>query len=157
MLLSPIRCCDVTIPPPCSVVNYVLHPCTLIACKCTPSVVSASLCSEHVILTQSATVVGEVTSPSRDTMCHFCAPVVYTIDNVTEPRDYNHAGCGEGSIYSQPQLYEQLGLLAMFIPAKYRYSFYNRLSQPQRILYYISIIYQLSISLSIQCNAKLVL
>ena len=41
--------------PSCSVVNYVLHPCTLIACKCTPSAigaaVSASLCSEHVILT----------------------------------------------------------------------------------------------------------
>ena len=56
MLLSPIRCCYVTKPPPtCSVVNYVLHPCTLIACKCTPSAVraavSASLCSEHAILT----------------------------------------------------------------------------------------------------------
>ena len=42
-------------PPSRSVVNYVLHPCTLIACKCTPSTigaaVSASLCSEHVILT----------------------------------------------------------------------------------------------------------
>ena len=42
-------------PPTRSVVNYVLHPCNLIACKCTLSAlraaVSASLCSEHVILT----------------------------------------------------------------------------------------------------------
>ena len=42
-------------PPTWSVVNYVLHPCTLIACKCTPyaigAAVSASLCSEHVIMT----------------------------------------------------------------------------------------------------------
>ena len=78
---QPLLCCNEA-PPTCSVVNYVLHPCTLIACKCTPSAigatVSASLCSEHVILTQQATVVGEVTSPSRDTMCHFCAPVLYT-------------------------------------------------------------------------------
>ena len=70
--------------PTCSVANYVLHPCTLIACcKCTPSAVgaavSASLCSVHVILTYWATVVGEVTSPSRGTMCHFCAPVHYTV------------------------------------------------------------------------------
>ena len=64
--------------PTCSGANYVLHPCSLIACMCTPSAVcatvSASLCSEHVILT-SGRVVGEVTSPNRDTMCHFCAPV----------------------------------------------------------------------------------
>ena len=42
-------------PPTRSVVNYVRHPCTLIACKCTLSAlraaVSASLYSEHVILT----------------------------------------------------------------------------------------------------------
>ena len=68
--------------PTCSVANYVLPPCTLIACLCTLSAVgaavSASLCSELVILTYWATLVGEVTSPSRDTMCQFCAPVLYT-------------------------------------------------------------------------------
>ena len=32
-----------------------------------------------VILTWWATVVGEVTSASGDTMCHFCAPVVYVV------------------------------------------------------------------------------
>ena len=41
--------------PTCSVAIYVLHPCSLIACMCTPSAVgaavSASLCSEHVTLT----------------------------------------------------------------------------------------------------------
>ena len=65
--------------------NYVLHPSTVIACLYTPSAigaaVSAYLCSEHVILTYWATIVGGVTSPSSDTMCHFCAPVFYTFSN----------------------------------------------------------------------------
>ena len=35
-------------------------------------------CKSDVILTKWATVVGEVTSPSSDTMCHSCAPMSYT-------------------------------------------------------------------------------
>ena len=65
---------------------------TLNTCFCTlcavGAAVSASLLSEHVIIRHSeegATVVGEVTSPSSDTMCHSCAPVAYTVrDNATK-------------------------------------------------------------------------
>ena len=63
----------------CSVTKYALHPSTLNTFLCTPSAVgaavSASLCSEHVNQT-SYWRSGEVTSPSSDTMCHSCAPVV---------------------------------------------------------------------------------
>ena len=74
MLLSPIRCCDVTKP------SFLLSGelCTSPLLMCRPSAVgaavSASLCSEHVIPTQWATVVGEVTSPSRDTCATFAHP-----------------------------------------------------------------------------------
>ena len=83
-----IHCCDVTNPP------YLFSGelCTSsLHCKrlfvytvCCRRAVSASLCSEHVNQTsQWATVVGDVTSPGSDTMCHSCAPVSQVIAHST--------------------------------------------------------------------------
>ena len=56
--------------------NYVLHPCTLVSCRrggqCFP-----------VLRTRHTDVVGDSSGRSyvteRDTMCHFCAPMVYSM------------------------------------------------------------------------------
>ena len=72
MLLSPIHCCDVTKPP--SLLSGELCTSPLHSSR-----LSASLCSEDVILTLWVTVVGEVTSP-RGTQCatfaHPCSNVL---------------------------------------------------------------------------------
>ena len=79
MLLSPIHCCDVTKPP------YLLS-----GELCTSPLYSNRLfvytvCCRRggqcvsVLRTRHTDVVGEVTSPTSDTMCHFCASVDYTV------------------------------------------------------------------------------
>ena len=84
---SPIHCCDVTKPPYLfsgELCIFSLHSerlfvytvCCRRTCQCF-SVLRTR--KSDVIVTQWTAVVGEVTSPSSDTMCHFCAPVVYTM------------------------------------------------------------------------------
>ena len=81
------HCCDVTKPP------YLLSGelCTspfhskrlfvyTVCCRRSGQCFSVlGTRKSDVRLTQWATVVGEVTSPSSDTMCHSCAPVVQSI------------------------------------------------------------------------------
>ena len=82
-LQSPIHCCDVTKPPylfsgelctsplHCKLV-FVYTVCCRRGGQCF-SVLRTR--KSEVILAWWATVVGEITSPSNDTMCHSCAPV----------------------------------------------------------------------------------
>ena len=68
---------------PSLLLNCVFPPCTVNSCLYTLCAVgaagSASLCSEHINQTQWTAVVGDVTSPTSDTMCHSCAPVTQSI------------------------------------------------------------------------------
>ena len=87
---SPIHCCDVTKPPYLISGELFTSP---LHCFRTPCAVgapsSSSLCSEHINQTQWTAVVGDVTSPTSDTMCHSCAPVHQT--NATLPHPSNTA------------------------------------------------------------------
>ena len=83
---SPIHCCDVTKPPYLISGELCSSPLLCLRTPCdvgAPS--SASLCSEHINQTQWTAVVGDVTSPTNDTMCHYCAPVVYNDKTVRAP------------------------------------------------------------------------
>ena len=77
---SPIHCCDATKSPSlisCELYTSPLH------CLCTPYAIgapsSAPLCSEHTNQMQWTAVVGDVTSPTSDTMCHSCAPILQVV------------------------------------------------------------------------------
>ena len=107
----PIHCCDVTKPPYLFSGKLCTSP--LLSKRLFVYAVCCRRCDQcfsvlrtrksDVILTQWATVVGEVTSPYSDTMCHSCAPVVYpdaassfkpyrydTFCHVTECGKYNN-------------------------------------------------------------------
>ena len=80
---SPIHCCDVMKPPYFISGELCTFPCTVNSCLCTSCAVGATgQCfsvfrtrNSDVILTLWTAVVGEVTSPSSDTICHSCSPV----------------------------------------------------------------------------------
>ena len=84
---SPIHCCDVTKPPYLftgelctSSLHFELLFVYIVCCRHTGQCFSVPrTCKSDVILTQWTAVVGEVTSPSSDTMCHSCAPVNKTL------------------------------------------------------------------------------
>ena len=79
----PIHCCDVTKPPYLFSGELCTSPlhCKLffvytVCCRRTGQYFSVLRTRKSdVILTQRTAVVGEVTSPNSDTMCHSCAPV----------------------------------------------------------------------------------
>ena len=79
MLLSPIHCCDITKPPYLlsgKLCTSPLHSNCLfvytVCCRRGGQCIS-------VLRTRHTDIVGEVTSPRSDTMCHFCTPVVYPV------------------------------------------------------------------------------
>ena len=89
---SPIHCCDVTKPLYLFSGELCTSPlhCKLlfvytVCCRRTGQCFSVLRTRKsEIILTQWTAVVGEVTSPSSDTMCHSCAPVVQALRYVTE-------------------------------------------------------------------------
>ena len=82
-LQSPVHCCDVTKPPYLfcgELCTSPLHSKSLfvytVCCRRGGQCFAVLRTRKSdVILMQWATVVGEVTSPSSDIMCHSCAPV----------------------------------------------------------------------------------
>ena len=86
---SPIHCFDVTKPPYLFSGELCTSPlhCKLlfvytVCCRRTGQCFSVlRKRKSDVILTQWTAVVGEVTSPSSDTMCHSCGPMVQCIGN----------------------------------------------------------------------------
>ena len=87
---SPIHCCDVMKPPYLFSGELCTSPlhCKLlflytVCCRRTGHCFSVLRTGKSdVILTKWTAVVGEVTSPSTDTMCHSCAPVIQTNDGL---------------------------------------------------------------------------
>ena len=63
--------------PTCSVANYVLHPCTLIACLCTPSAVCAAV-SASVLRTRHTDIVGDSSGRSYVTEQWHDVPLLCT-------------------------------------------------------------------------------